>query len=177
MNHRKQDPVGIDGPIDTIQRIVYGPLSKLWGEIEMYGRVYKKAEKDGISLERYIGDGEYEKVLFNEGNKVFFVQGKKPEMEDARFSNDLYIVSIVDIERISGTQHRADEEVHLDMVSELSKVIEPDNILGLEYGMDNLKRVVEDVFEFGNFKYSDIQPYHVFMVRCKVSYSLIKNEC
>lgn len=177
MNYLKTDPIGIDYFINRIQDRIYDPLVTKWGEFDSFGRVYKKTSKSGVSLERYVGKGQYKKVLFSEGNKMFFVQGSSPSGNGLNLTNDLWIVCILDIENIKGVEHRADEEVHQDLITELSKVVENDSIQGVEYGMNNLKRVVEDSFEFGNFKYSDIHPYHVFMVKIEAKYSLVKNNC
>ncbi len=177
MNYLKTAPVGIDAKIDTIQKRIYAPLLAKWGNLDVYGRVYKKTSEDGVSLERYEGNGEYGKVLFSEGNKIFFVQGNKPEIKFGNVQNDVWIVCIVDLESVAGIGHRADEEVHMDLMTNLNNTVMQKDIIGIEYGMDNLKRVVEDAFEFGNFKYSDNHPYHVFTVKINVEYSLIENNC
>jgi predicted DNA-binding ArsR family transcriptional regulator len=177
MNYLKTSPVGIDFFIDNIQKRIYTTLLEKWGSLDIYGRVYTKTHEEGVSLERYKGDGEYEKVLFSEGNKIFFVQGQKPEINYQTITDDLWGVCVVDIESIINVNHRADEEVHRDLMTALSNAVPGRNIIGLEYGMDNLKRVVEDPFEFGNFKYSDNHPYHVFMVKLNAEYSLIENNC
>lgn len=178
MNHLKTDPVGIDVPIDLIQRRTYQYLLERWGKLDMYGRVYKKTDRDGnIGLERYKGSGEYEKVLFSEGNKVFFVQGDSPENNMGVFTNSVWAVAILNLDDIYADKGRADEEAHNDLVTELSKVVSMDAIKGLEYGMPNLKRVVDDAFEVGTFRFSDIHPYHVFMVRMELEYYLNEYNC
>lgn len=178
MNYLKDNPVGIDVKINRIQEKMYQPITDLWGSIDFFGRVYKKTRKNGSpSLERYVGSGEYQPVLNSEGNKIFFVQGSKPDINLGQIRNDLWIVCIVKIENIRNIEHRADEEVHSDFLTELSKNISSKDIIGLEYGMSNLQRVVEDSFSFGNFKFSDIHPYHVFMVKTNISYKLINNKC
>ncbi len=172
MNNRKTNPVGIDKEIDRIQKRIYQPLVDLWRELDVYGRAYKKQTEDGISLEVYKGNGEYEKILYSEGNKIFFVQGDKPSIKNSYAKNDLWLVCILNLDEISNISHRADEEAHVDLVSLLQN-----DLTGIEYGMNNLKRVVEDAFSFGNFKYSDIHPYHVFTIRMEVDYSLEKEQC
>ena len=129
-------------------------------------------------MEAYLGKGEYEKVLFSEGNKIFFVQGLQPDISSGVSTNDLWVVCILNLDDVkSGINHRADEEVHQDLMTELSNVVMLDNIKSIEYDMDNLKRVVEEAFDFDSFNYTDIHPYHVFMVKLEVNYALIKNNC
>lgn len=173
----KTNPVGIDVVINNIQKSIVTNLETKWGSLDAYGRVYKKETSDGIRLERYVSNGEYKPVLFSEGNKMFFVQGNKPINNKVVFTNDLWLVCILNIDNINGVTHRADEEVHADLLTELNRVVGINDIQGLEYGMENLKRVVEDSFGFGNFKASNIHPYHVFMVKLKAIYSLNNNKC
>lgn len=175
MIYSKENPVGIDRVIDLIQKRLYDPISSIWGSLDVYGRVYKVYNDGDVSLERYVGDNEYEKVLFSEGNKIFFVQGDKPDYNHGFMLNDLYIVCIVNIDNIFRVNHRADEEVHFHVLNELSKTSVLEEIEGLEYGMDNLKNLVEDNFSSGNFKYSDVHPFHVFTVKTKVNYEIINN--
>ncbi len=171
----KKNPVGIDRVIDLIQKNLDSNVTPIWGSLDVYARVYKLQGKNNISLERYIGNGEYQKVLFSEGNKVFFIQGDKPEYNHGFMLNDLHIVCIVNMDKISKNFDRTDEESHFDIMNSLSKTTAISSIEGLEYGMDNLKNLVESSFDIGNFKYSDIHPYHVFIVKTKVNYEIINN--
>lgn len=175
MNYRKTDPVGIDKVIDRIQSKIYDPLLSKWGSLDIYGRVYKKTDKNGsISLERYVGDGEYKKVLFSEGNKIFFVQGNSPKINFRQGQNDLWVVCIIEL---SESTKRNDEEAHLDLTTQIGKVLGMESLEGLEYGMTNLKKVVEEPFQNSNFNYTDIHPYHIFMLKTNVTYQIINNEC
>lgn len=178
MNYLKTAPVGIDVNIDRIQKAIYTPLLSKWTSLDIYGRVYKKTDNEGnISLERYVGNNEYKKVLFSEGNKVFFVQGDNPRMRLGMTVNDLWVVSILNIEKIKGIDHRADEEVHLDLVHELTKVVGQEAIIELGYNVKNLKKLIEGTTSFGGFDVSDIHPYHVFTVKIESEYYLVNNEC
>lgn len=171
----KSNPVGIDEVIDRIQKKIHDPLNLKWGSLDVFGRVYKKLdEKGNISLERYVSDNEYKKVLFSEGNKIFFIQGNNPTINLGQATNDLWVVSVV---KINSTSERDDEKYHIELVNELIKVLGLKSVSGIEYGMGNLKRVVLEPFEEGNFNFSDIHPYHVFMVKTNVNYQLTINEC
>lgn len=173
MNHLKTNPVGIDKVIDRIQKLVHDPLLASWGSLDVYGRVYKVKKEDEITLRRYIGNNEYEPILFSEGNKIFFVQGDNPETNLGEMTNDLWMICIV---KVDSTDERNDEEIHEEVLTLLSGTYLK-NITGVEYGMSNLRRVVEDSSTFASFRYSDIHPYHVFMVQMSVNYSLIKDNC
>lgn len=178
MNHLKTDPVGIDRVIDRIQKAIYAPLLASWETLDVYGRVYKNQKKKGVQLEVYNSNGDYDKILFSEGNKVFFVQGDSPKSRIGTMENDLWVISILDLDKVRpDITHRADEEVHSDMLNALYTEIKIEDVDSLEYGMENLKKVVEDTLSFGDFDHSDIHPYHVFMVKLKVKYYLENINC
>lgn len=175
MNYLKSNPVGIDVNINRIQSKIHDPLLSKWEDISIYGRVYKKPDNNGkISLQRYTVNGEYKPVSFSEGNKIFFVQGTRPEIYYGQAKNDLWAVCTLKLDNLN---EREDEKVHIELVSELQKAVGPEAISGLEYGMNNFRRLIEDPLEFGNFKYGDIHPYHLFMVKMEIDYQLTINEC
>lgn len=178
MNYLKTSPVGIDLKIDRIQKSIYTTLVEKWTTVDVYGRVYKNQKDNGTVLEVYTQNGEYQRILFNEGNKVFFVQGQEPINNLGLIENDLWAVAVVNLENIKpGITHRADEEARVDLFSALVSAVGRENITRLEYGLEKVKRVVEDNLSFENFKFSDVHPYHVFMVKMKVDYSLLINQC
>ena len=174
MNFRVTDPEGVDVPIDKIQKRIYDKLVALWGVLDVYGRVSKKDTEDGIQIARYIGGGEYEPMLFTEGNKIFFLQGNSPKFSLGNASNDVWMICILNVDQIRNLDHRGDEEVHKDLISVLSDFMKLSDIETLEYGMDNLARIVEESFVTSNFRYSDIHPYHVFQVKFNLKYNLLK---
>lgn len=169
----RTDPVGIDRVIDFIQKKIYANLVEKWGTLDIYDRVVKKVREQEISLERYVGNGEYEKVLFAEGNKVFFYQGDLPDISNGFANNDLFVIGILNLQSIYGNKgHIPDEEVHLDLVTELQQCSYVEEVSQARYGMDSLRNLVSDPFQVGNFKFSDIYPYHVFIIRTRVNYEI-----
>ncbi len=177
MNYLKENPVGIEKVIDTIQKRIYDPLIEKWGTLDIHPKTEKRVKDEGVILEAYIGKKEYKPILYSEGNKIFFVEGNSPTLNNGVATNDLWAICILKIGDIYDTDFIESESAHLDLLDAIYDVVGVESVLGLEYGMSNLKRVVEDVFQYGNFKYSDIHPYHVFMVKMSVDYLLIKNKC
>jgi hypothetical protein len=172
MIESKSNPIGIDAEIDRIQKHVHDPLVEAFGETVVYGRVYKVVKKDRVELQIYTGNYDYRSVLSKEGNKVFFIQGDSPDLSRGQATNDLWMVCIL---KIDSKEQRNDEEAHVEVMTALSTNF-LSKVSGMEYGMENLRRVTEDSLT-SNFKYSDIHPYHVFMVKMNVEYSLIKDNC
>lgn len=181
MNYLKQNPVGIDIVIDRIQKSIYKGLTKRWSYLDIFGRVYSNVKLDDKGneeyvLEHYLRNGEYLPVLTSDSNKIFFIQGNNVEITIGRAVNDLWLVAIVDLKSMS-SQKRADEEVHVDLITELSKVIPLSDISEIRYGLENLRQISNENFEDSNFRFSDIHPKHLFMVLIDAKYSLIQNNC
>lgn len=178
MNHLKTNPVGIDKVIDRIQKSIYAPLVTSWTAVDIYGRVYPNHKRKGIELEVYNSNGNYDPILFNEGNKVFFVSGREPENNAGGLENDLWAIATVNLDKVkAGITHRADEEVRGELFQLLIKALDRDSIVRIEWGMDKIKRIVEDTLSFDDLNVSDLHPYHVFAIRMRVKYSIIVNEC
>lgn len=175
MNYLHPQPDGIDVIINKIQSKTYENILAEWGQLDMFGRVHKKNNADeDLSLVRYKGSGEYEKVLFSEGNKIFFIQGNEPDIKLGVATNKLYVVAIV---KLQGLDSINDEKEHIMLTSELTSVLGINAVTGLKYEMENVKRITGGSFQENNFKYSNIHPYHVFIVECEVNYSIGKNNC
>lgn len=176
MNRLKENPVGIDVILNRIQIAIYPTLLTKWKGLDILGRAYRKRNNESSSIEVYTKKGQYEKVLFSEGNKIFFVQGNSPDINLGIAKNDIWAVCILNLDKIYPTD-RADEIVHLDLVSELSNVLQPEEVIGLEYGIENINRILDDDFSFGNFKYTDVHPYHMFLVKMRLTYQMVENNC
>jgi len=171
MNHLKANPVGIDKVIDRIQKLVHDPLLASWGSLDVYGRVYRLKDNGNVHFKLYKGNGEYEPLLFSEGNKIFFVQGDNTVAEGGRETNDLFMVCNV---KLDGVLERNDEEVHSEVVDLIvSKYLK--EYKGCRHGMNELKKLLENEVQ-GNFKFGDIHPYHVFIVKLSVKYYLINSD-
>ncbi len=173
MNHLKANPVGIDKVIDRIQKLVHDPLLASWGSIDVYGRVYRIKENGKTQFKLFSGNGEYQSLMFSEGNKIFFVSGDNSNAVSGRENNDLYMVCNV---KLDGVLERNDEEYHNEVVSLISSKFLKE-YKGCRYGINELKKLLENDI-YGNFKFGDIHPYHVFIVKFNVNYYLTNsNEC
>lgn len=170
MIHSKDNLVGIDKVIDKIQKLLYDPLSAK-GMLNIYGRADRFLKDNKTHLKVYTQNGEYIDVMYSEGNKVFFIEGSSPTKNQGRTENDLWVVCIFNVD---SSGKRQDEELHQEVETLLNRKY-MDELTGSAYGMDELRKVSENSI-YGNFKYGDIHPYHVFMVRMRVKYYLIQNS-
>ena len=99
-------------------------------------------------------------------------------MDKGTVSNSLWVFAVVNLAIVKpDITHRADEEVHSDLLNALYDEIRIEEVAGLEYGVDNIKRTVEDTFSMDNFKFTDIHPYHVFAIKLSVKYYLENINC
>lgn len=177
MLYTKTEAIGIDVPIQKVQRLLYDKLSLLWGvNISAYGRAYLLKRKDNVLPEVFVSGKDYKDVLSLDDNRFFFVQSESAKkINSTRYETDIDIYFILNLKEVkSDISHRADEEVHND-VNYILNQTELD-IDSIEVGLDN---VIKDfkINNRDNFNFSDFEPYHIFKVKCSVKYDLSKKEC
>jgi hypothetical protein len=163
MIYLKDNPVGIDFPIDMIQKRLDKRLT--WYDYDIYGRLYLNHKDKGIVAEAYTGADEYEEVFVDDQRaKIGFVVGDKREghMIQSAFVD---IVCSADVNKIYQKGSRHDEEAMLEVV----KILHGTSFEVIDIKMGN----VDNVFSFMDsrrLKYRDMQPFVNFSVHCKVNY-------
>lgn len=126
-NLRKANPVGLDIPIDQIQKVVY-PLKDLWG-VDLIGYPRCTILEDGNgekTIEHYLGGNDYTgNLIYAEGNKFFFLSGETVIQQERPFSFkttiELYFF-LNTKECYPDILHKSDEEVRVDVLMKLSKL-------------------------------------------------------
>lgn len=171
---RKTNPVGIDEMVDIIQETLdalqdFGGVS--W---DNFPRAYKnpKALKQGTYVpEVYVGNGEYQECLMNDGKVLttFFTTDGSREFAGDDFESPLsLIVQCSDLEAIYPTiGHRADEELIHGFLTILRSIGDV-TITGVE-------TTIEDVyseFDTENLRFDDMGVFFVFRVNMTVTYGL-----
>jgi len=170
----KINPVGLDSVISKIQAVI----SQLqWGSlITIYPRCYR-AERDGkTTIEHYFGNGEYERVIYAEGNKAFFEQVENISKENNNtFSTVLDVFFVLNLNDIyPNISHRADNEVHNDVLSVFPNVNTKSGIVEV----DSLITDIQDVYNGLEYRQNDdIQPFHCFKVRLDIKFKLTQINC
>ena len=127
MNYTKENPIGIDAKIQSMQNVLYSELNTKWGlsggnSLDSYGRVYIN-NKDGKKIpEFYDQDKEYGNVLVAETSKFFFIQRRVQTKQNVlQYKTVVELCFLVDLELLKSTVgHRADAEVHADVESVLT---------------------------------------------------------
>lgn len=176
MNNLITNPQGIDFPIQYAQKIIYDDLTALWGlGLEGYGRVSKNERNDSVIPELKKQGKEYSGTLLTSSNKFFFIKGSKSEgLGGNYFKCKVEIYFILDLKKIKpNIAHRADQEVHKDVIHILSKC-----------GFDSITEIIDTDLDtilrdfkgaYGKNKYQDLEPYHIFKVGVGINYNL--NKC
>ena len=171
---RKTNPVGLDVVIDKIQTALENNLD--WANLlTIYPRCYVNIrEFEGNrerTIEHYENGQDYTNLIHAENNKCFFVETSNATPRDAvRFNTTLELFFTLELPVIKAdVMHRADAEVHADVLNELKKL--------QEVTVNELVTGINDVYS--GFPYRDTddqQPYHCFKVQMEVYYDPLQKK-
>lgn len=170
MKYLINSPRGIDSKIQSIQNLLDKSLD--WGEIDIYGRVFKNISKDkGNVLEAYIGLNEYKDVYIDDTKNasIFFVEDEVSKTNDGfLFTNLTRIIFFVNISKIHDKIcHRADNEIEIEVLQLLQKK-SFFRIKSLEKGIQkSLGGYYTDAI-----KLADMQPYHIFSITGELDFTI-----
>ncbi|MCG9970995.1 hypothetical protein [Christiangramia crocea] len=171
MNHLISNPSGIDVAIKDMQADLYDGLSDHFTSIEGFGRVYKFPQDDSFIPKRYdVNVKDYESVYLDDtkGCSFFFIDGDDHDTEDGIvYTAPVKIVFWMDLSKLDDS-HRADAEAHRLAAMFLKEV-------PLEFTYEGLEKGIDTVFKGFNTKdiqKDDLQPWHLFALKIKLSYYL-----
>lgn len=182
-NLTKDTTKGIDSVIHSIQMSVY-ELNEKWGiELTGYPRCYIIQKEKGIKvIEAYMENGEYSgSLIYAEGDKFFFLSGESFD----RVSGDYYTTTIelyfmLNLNKIyPNINHRADEEVRIDVVNVLN-MIPNISIIKVESNLDKVfSRFNNRISQSFEHEYKDdMHPYHYFKILIDVlQYDINQTKC
>lgn len=166
MNYVRQNPVGIDSPIEKIKKSLYDYLSGL-GRIDAYGRVYLNQRGKKKVLEAYVGKNEYEEVMGTDRSTFFFYV----EPEDA-FNEDpqakVNIVFTIDLNHFYNVDDRNDENFKLSVLSILDSGRFETTMLYRDESY--LKRLLRNSGIKHSYNFDNMHPKMIFSVQGKVNY-------
>lgn len=171
----KQNPIGIDAVIHHLQKAVektsYGSL------LDIYPRCYNTIRDNVETIEHYYSNGNYERVVFAEGNKCFFVQVGNDEREDnIHYSTQVDVYFTVDLNQLYPLiTHRADNEARTEAINKLNKAV----VYGSSsVSIDSVITGITNVYSRVQFRQNDdTQPYHCFKIRLNITYDPNKGIC
>lgn len=163
--YTKTGPVGIDIPIQRLQKLIYSGLG--WTKHECYGRIYL-IERDGNMYPEYFASGiEHKELLFDDMDTnalSFFYEDATRSYSDDIYTTGVNLVFLVNLKSLYPTiEHRADEEVH-NAVGDILRKEGFWRQIGLITGLNN---ALSD-FNIEQIKTSDMQPKHIFRFQLEI---------
>jgi len=168
----KEFPVGIDIPIDKVQKKLHAAFNEAWGGLECYPRCYVYDTEQGCTIAHFLNNLDYEPVIHSDKTKCFFVL--KPEMKHIGgnyYTAELELFFIVNlVEAKEAIEHRADEEVRRDVLNVLN-MIPSINVKSVMFNQEVI---------FKDYAYSiidDLQPNHCFKITLALEYDINEQIC
>jgi len=167
----KENPIGIDIPIQNFQRFLHRKLCETWktSEYESYGRAYKNQTKKGGYIPEVYNGKDYKEVLFNDKTHAlsFFIVGDVQKELMQQREADVALIFCVNVQKLKpNITHRADEEVRIN-------VIELCDLRQFSFDMISVITGIKSVFaefDISQIKYRDMNPLHCFRLNFKLKY-------
>jgi len=175
----KTDPVGIDAVVDEIQKGLFTELSKVWTNFQSYPRSYKNPDGVNTIPEHYLSENEYVEVLLDDDFDVssFFLSGDVRTLDDFRFSQPLTIIFQADIKELyPGIPHRADEEMHRDILNAIEVIGQEERFTSLTTGVNNVYSELNLTGRLNDLvKMDDMSNLHVVKIELTEFYTICEN--
>lgn len=169
MIYLKDNPIGVDAPIDRCQRRIARDLT--WAGFDLYSRLYLNQKEGKTIAEAYIREGEYEEAFVDDKvAKIGFVVDDRREGSQIQ-TVKVSVVCSADVNKIFGLVTRDDEAAMLQLL----KIVMNTGgweVTGVTTGN------VDSVFSFMDrerIRYRDMQPFVNFSIQCNVKF--INNIC
>lgn len=182
MNNLKNNPIGLDAVIHNAQKALY-KLKETWCvDLEGYPRCYILDKGDDQTIEHYLGEKEYSKPLsFAEGNKFFFLAPNDIHFVSGnKYKTNIEVYFVLNVAECKPyIEHRADEEVRIDVLNILNR-INGVNVVRCLWQIDTVFNRFRNK-NSKSFAYDitiDTQPHHAFKVELELlPYNINQKSC
>jgi len=169
----KLNPVGVDVVIQDMQEAMYAELVSLWGikndtDYACYGRAYRQqvAGKDQYIPEVFVSGNDYKEVYLND--RVKALSYFQYERNDFKLMNTAPVSLIfwVNIQQLKpAIDHRADEEVRVDVANFIVKYLADNNqTISTVTGIDKVFAEYAGYRSADSIKHRDMHPFHCFRI-------------
>lgn len=172
----KNNPVGVDEVIQSMQKRLFSNLSDAWPagiKYNAYGRCYRNKKDNGYIAEFYEGSNEYREVYWDDTLSALSFFGVDPITEiDTDPVANVHLVFFVNIADLKpGLQiERQDEEVRLDVYRIIERNIRGLVVNAQKTGIENVLREYPGSFRDDRLKVVDMHPVHAFRYDFQVRY-------
>lgn len=174
---KKTNPKGVDKKIDRMQDVLFTNLSALgWTDYEVYPRAYKNYKESNRIPEIYIGEGDYNEVLFDDTKNVtsFFLVDDTTDISERKLTTNVSIIFQANLKSLFPTiLHRPDEEMHVNIFESVKE-----NNIGFELNKisTGVRNVYSDLEINGNLleaaKLCDMSFYHIVKLDFSLGYEI-----
>jgi len=178
----KTNPAGVDVPIQKVQEFLHARLLALWNVssnlYRSYGRCYRNKLDYGYVAENYEGANEYKEVYWDDNLAVisFFGVGTTIKHDKIKEYADVHLVFFLNLQKVKpAIAHRADEEVHRDLLRIVGESLYGLTYTGLDTGIDNVLREYPGSRRDKRLLAADMHPVHCFRLNFTLFYN--KNIC
>lgn len=176
----KTNPVGVDFVINDIQDLLFSNLTANgvgnWtsANYESYYRAFINPKDGGTIPEVDNGTNEYKEVLMDDKFTAssFFLVDDSRDFEDSQFGVSISVIFQADIKKLfASIPHRADEEMHKDIIDAIEDTQYTEMITGFTLGVSNVYSdlsIPDSYIE--RVGWDDLSNYHVIKLDLEVPY-------
>lgn len=177
MIYTKNNPVGIDIPIQKLQEKLHTELNLRWGlgadDYQSYGRVYRNQDQQNRFIPEAFKSGkDYLDPMTNDKRTLtsFFGESSRTEIQGLMAETPVHIIFCMDLKKIKPEiVHRGDEEAHIDILSIIDSW-RKNVVTSTDIWMDSIFREYNGYKSQEGMLYTDLQPYHCFRVNLTLRY-------
>jgi len=181
----KPSPVGLDIPIQRLQKYLHDELLPIWGLdptdanssklYECYCRCHRNKTTSGYIAEWFTGadKNNYKEVYWNDELAAISFFGTA-SIETYQIDNkiNVHLVFFVDLQKVKpGINHRADEEARNDVKKILSAGMFGFRYLSTETWLENVLREYPHSYRSDRLAKVDIHPVHAFRLNFELHYT------
>jgi len=181
MNYLKDSVTGIDRPIQALQTFLYSQVKALWNlsdtSFNMFGRAYRNQTEDGYVPEFFTGGLDYNDLFFDDkvSATAFFGVAEKQTYASGSATADVFLIFMVNLDKIKTTGKRLDEEARNDIEILCSQQRNSFTMVGFDTGLDSVFKEYTGWKKKDGIKYRDQHPYHCFRINFKLLYNIKKS--
>lgn len=183
----KNNPVGVDIPINSYQQWLFDELKVLWNlngtsDFNFYPRVYKNNSENGYVPEVFISSLNstvYNPVLFDETQNTvvsFFYEDNSVKYEAGSSRVKVSLIVLTNIQKLKQNIDRADEEVKLDLMQLCHSGRFGFEMTGVETGLKNVAKDFDGWLKSKDEKtFLDRHPKYCFKINFDLLYDIFNN--
>lgn len=183
----RQNPVGVDKLISSLQKKLYAELPGLWdieeSKYNCFARCYRNQTKTGEYMaEVFDGGTEYREVYFDDNVSVTSFFGISQEARiaaDNMMTADIHLIFFVNLGKIKPDDDRNDQEARIDVqrIVDHFGMSRGFSITKQVLGLDKILAEYPGTRKEEGLKFKDQHPLHAFRFDMQVFYQPTTIEC